>query len=147
MTRKGIKGLKIDLTQTAVFELILPYPPSVNQLYGVDPKTKRRYLTQKGKDFKRLAWYRIMTQKRAAGLEKGIIFDAVQRVDLNFFPPDFRKRDVDNLIKITLDVCTENEIWKDDRLVKKLCVDMGETDKESPRTTIKITGIFNKKFI
>jgi crossover junction endodeoxyribonuclease RusA len=87
---------------------ILPWPVSVNSLYRA--KGKKIYITAKGKAFKRAC---------------GIIFAGTKMVyetervwlDIEVYPPDNRRRDISNLIKIVEDALP----WfKDDSQVDKI---------------------------
>jgi crossover junction endodeoxyribonuclease RusA len=42
------------------------------------------------------------------------------RVEIEVFPPDKRKRDIDNLLKSLLDSLTHAQVWKDDNQISDL---------------------------
>jgi hypothetical protein len=48
-------------------------------------------------------------------------------VTIFIFPPDRRKRDIDNIAKATLDALTIAGLWKDDSQIKELNLEMCET--------------------
>jgi|TARA_Y100000310_G_scaffold76007_1_gene72419 Holliday junction resolvase RusA-like endonuclease len=92
------------------YEAILPWPVSVNALYKV--RGKGLYISPKGRAFKKAC---------------GIIFAGTKMVyetervwlDIEVHPPDNRRRDISNLIKIIEDALP----WfKDDSQVDKISI-------------------------
>ena len=95
---------------------ILPWPVSVNSLYRA--KGKKIYITAKGKAFKKAC---------------GIIFAGIKMVyetervwlDIEVHPPDNRRRDISNLIKIVEDALP----WfRDDSQVDEIKIKRCEKD-------------------
>lgn len=91
----------------------LPWPPSVNRLWRY--KGKQVY-----RDPKYVAWIReagwvIKSQK----LKK---ISGPFRAEIVLTPPDKRKRDLDNIIKATLDLFQTMEIIENDQLCHHLIV-------------------------
>lgn len=98
------------------YELILPYPPSVNHYYkrgghGV-------YLTTRAKTFRNNVAIRAIDFLRANKTLRGPI-----EVELFAHPPDGKLRDLDNLLKATLDSLTHAAVIGDDSQIKKLSVE------------------------
>lgn len=94
-------------------ELTLPYPPSVNTYWGFHGH--RRFLTDKAVDFKKAVahWVSLSGQKFGdARLEVTIITHA----------PDRRARDIDNIVKPTLDALVQAGLFDDDSQVDRLVV-------------------------
>ncbi len=98
------------------YEAILPWPVSVNSLYKV--RGKGLYVSAKGKAFKRAC---------------GIIFAGTKMIyetervwlDIEVYPPDNRRRDISNLIKIVEDALP----WfRDDSQVDKIKIIRCEKD-------------------
>ena len=98
------------------YSAILPWPVSVNSLYRA--KGKKVYISAKGKAFKKAC---------------GIIFAGTKMVyetervwlDIEVYPPDNRRRDISNLIKIVEDALP----WfKDDSQVDKIKIKRCEKD-------------------
>lgn len=89
-------------------EIRLPFPPSVNQLYATNWKTKRRYKTGKYNEWQKDAGWKLKTQKRQ---------NHSGRVAVTYFAkrPDNRKRDIDNLSKAICDFLVLHQIISDDR--------------------------------
>jgi len=97
---------------TKKMKLILPYPPSVNSYWGF--KGSHRFLTIKAREFKAncLVAYKQLQQLGfgAARLE----------VHIELYPPDRRKRDIDNGIKSLLDSLCQAGIFDDDSQIDSL---------------------------
>ena len=96
--------------------LSLPFPPSLNQLYGINSKTKQWYLKPAGKKYKENVSIIIIYQMKANHFStiKGSC-----SVIVHFSPPDKRTHDEDNLYKILFDTLTYAGAWEDDRQVKE----------------------------
>lgn len=47
-------------------------------------------------------------------------FDSRIAIRIDIFPPDKRRRDVDNLLKVVFDVLTKAGAWVDDSLVDEI---------------------------
>jgi len=78
----------------------LPWPPSVNAMWrSATIKGRRRVLlSAKGRRYRSACFHELMMQRvPKTGLHDGI------RVSIEAFPPDKRHRDLDNLLKATLD--------------------------------------------
>lgn len=101
-------------------KLTLPYPPSVNTYWGFHGH--RRFLTKKAVDFKKEVahWVSLSGQKFGdARLEVTIITHA----------PDRRARDIDNIVKPTLDALVQAGLFDDDSQVDLLTVKRGDVAK------------------
>jgi crossover junction endodeoxyribonuclease RusA len=92
--------------------LTLPYPPSVNHLYATI--RGRRVLSVAGKEFK----HAVFELFHAA---RGVLVEGLVWVALSVTPPDRRKRDLDNLLKITQDALT-GLAWTDDSQIARLSI-------------------------
>ena len=102
----------------ASVELTLPWPPSVNSYWGFHGH--RRFLTQKALEFKKHAVAAVQGQKLGqARLSVTIIAHA----------PDRRTRDLDNILKPTLDALVQAGLFDDDSQVDLLTVQRGEVVK------------------
>jgi len=94
----------------------LPYPPTINHYYA-RTKSGRVYITKKGTAYRTLVGQMLMIQgvRRTQGdLE----------VEIKAFPPDRRKRDVDNLLKALLDSMEHGGAYVNDSQIKKLTIEM-----------------------
>lgn len=89
----------------------LLWPPTVNTYYSV--YKGRKLISRKGREYKQNAfaepWMKDPIEGRLS-------------VTIDAFPPDRRKRDIDNIIKPILDVITENGVWVDDEQIDELTV-------------------------
>ena len=94
----------------------LPWPPSVNRYYRhVGPRV---LISREGRK------YRMMVVSRLGGRypkHKGRL-----RLTAEFYPPDARRRDLDNLLKCTQDSLQAAGLFEDDSQIKSLRLDMKE---------------------
>ena len=102
---------------TPIFEATLPWPPSVNSYWRhrVVGKLATVYVSQKGQAYRKAVNLCLM--------EHGVKTYALEgdlRVEIEVFPPDRRKRDIDNLLKSLLDSLTHAQVWKDDNQIADL---------------------------
>lgn len=99
--------------------LILPWPPSVNQIWSTTRKGNW-YSSKVAKDFKEMVSYYV-TVKRARNAFVGA-------VPLNFemlaYPPDNRRRDLDNLAKVVFDALQGASVFENDCQIKKMYMEM-----------------------
>jgi len=100
-----------------MFEIILPFPPSVNTYWGF--QGSRRFLTNKAKDFKTIVLSRFI-QSGHLGLGKARL-----SVSMTLHAPDKRVRDIDNVVKSTLDALCQAGVFEDDGQVDILLVKRG----------------------
>jgi crossover junction endodeoxyribonuclease RusA len=86
----------------------LPWPPTVNHYWR--NTSRGTLISEKGRQYRSTLWY-AMRQRKAFkmfmdGERLGIKIDA--------FPPDRRRRDLDNLLKALLDSLEHAKLFKDD---------------------------------
>jgi crossover junction endodeoxyribonuclease RusA len=96
-----------------MINLILPYPPSVNHYWGVSGK--QRFIGKKGKEFRQAvaeACLDAQKFKRWMG--------AWQCACCPIWPPDNRKRDVDNTLKPLLDAMEHAGVYENDSQIDEL---------------------------
>ena len=92
----------------------LPYPPSVNHYYL---RTSSGVITgERGKKYRRDAG--ILLGKHRNHFPE----DTRLAVTINVFAPDKRKRDIDNLLKCTLDSIEHAGVYKNDNQIDMLTV-------------------------
>lgn len=107
------------------FTLKLPYPPSNNhykrknknfgkiskrtgkkiKLFVLEPETDR---------YHREVWFRFRIQGGKKLLSKTI------RMEVLVYPPDRRKRDLDNVLKVLMDSLQKAEAYEDDFYIQEL---------------------------
>lgn len=101
-----------------ICELFTAFPPSVNNYYV---KTQRGvFISAKGKKFRDQLIKD--AHEQLSGMEP---IDCKVRIDVVYWMPDRRKRDLDNLVKPLQDALTHAHIWGDDSQVDQLCVFRG----------------------
>jgi len=98
----------------------LDWPPTVNTYWR--PTIRGRYggisirLSDKGRKYKEQAHLHLLEQKVSRKLEGRI------EVLIDAYPPDRRKRDLDNILKPLLDVMEEYGVFENDEQVDILIV-------------------------
>ena len=102
--------------------LELPWPPSVNT-YWRSPNTGklagRTLISERGRIYRREV---ALIVARADG---PIAPEGRLDVALSVFPPDRRRRDLDNLPKAILDALVHSGVIEDDSLIDRLLVERG----------------------
>ncbi len=101
----------------------LDFPPSLNTMYP-SSRNGGRHLSKRGKAFKDNAYGMILEQH---GIFKP--FTGPIKVTIEVVPPDKRKRDLDNLIKPTLDALVNANVMMDDSQIKAIYATMLEPSK------------------
>lgn len=96
-----------------MIELIVPWPPTANHYYGQRPKGGR-FIKPAGKAF-RVEVKATAMESKACNYIAGPI-----HLEIDAFPPDNRKRDLDNINKALLDALEESGVFKDDSQIIKL---------------------------
>ena len=98
-----------------MIELELPYPPSVNHYYR--RVGQRTLISRQGRQYREevVALVKLVGFKPVAG-----------RVELRleFYPPDRRRRDLDNVLKALWDALEHGGIYHNDSQVKKVTAEM-----------------------
>lgn len=103
-------------------DLELPWPPSINRLWTTT-RSGSWYVTKKARDYKRTVYFIINQFKRP----KFAITD-VLHLTLIAHPPDKRKRDLDNLLKVLLDALQASGLFEDDFQIKTMYLEMACPD-------------------
>jgi len=104
--------------------LILPFPPSVNTYWRAPnsgPLKGRHLISAKGRAFQSAACAAIIEQLRRLPKPSS----EAAAVDIVLFPPDKRRRDIDNYNKALFDALTHAGVWEDDNQVKRMQVEWG----------------------
>lgn len=108
-------------------EVTLPYPPTVN--HYLKSHGAKRFLTKKAIDYK---W--AVRSLRPEGF--GMITTECG-LEVFVYPPDKRRRDIDNVCKNLLDALQAACFVRDDGLVKELHLEMLRS-VEGGRVTVRI---------
>jgi Holliday junction resolvase RusA-like endonuclease len=92
----------------------LPWPPSVNHYYRhVGPRV---LISKQGRVYRDVVAARIRDSK-VKTFGKWVV------LEIQLYPPDRRRRDIDNVLKCILDTLTVAELYNDDSQVKFLSVE------------------------
>jgi crossover junction endodeoxyribonuclease RusA len=94
--------------------LTLPYPPTVNHYYG-QTKSGSRFIKPKGKAFRDEVIVRFIQQRNLARTMIGKL-----SVTIEAYPPDNRKRDLDNINKALLDALEHARVYENDNQIIEL---------------------------
>lgn len=101
----------------------LPWPPSVNHYWGT--RGKIRFIGAAGKAFRQAtlaAWY--ATREQGFGNSR-------LTVAVVAYPPDRRKRDLDNVLKAALDALGHARAYEDDSQIDRLIVVRAEVRRDA----------------
>lgn len=99
-------------------EITLPWPPSVGSMWRIF--RNRWVLSPKGREYRVAVEEQIKLQNVAVGIKNPI------KVEIIAYRPDKRKRDLDNLLKGSLDSLTKAGVWEDDSLIQDLRIYWGD---------------------
>lgn len=94
-------------------ELILPFPPSTNTYWRSVPG-KGVLISAKGRE------YRQAVERLRYQHGWGTFGSERLSVEIEAWMPDKRRRDLDNMLKATLDALTHAGIWDDDSQIDDL---------------------------
>lgn len=98
-------------------ELTLPWPPTVNTYYrNIAGKT---LISAKGREYRAAVADQVLIQRGAK------LFAGRLAVQIVAHVPDKRRRDLDNLLKCTLDSLTHAGVWLDDSQIDSLTISRG----------------------
>ena len=109
-------------------EVELPYPPSINHYWR--RVGYRTLISREGRRFRQ----RVLTILAALGVEPLTGRLAVQ---VEVFPPDGRRRDLDNCLKSLFDVLEHGGAYYDDSQIVKLAIEKREP-VEGGKTVVRI---------
>lgn len=109
------------LTGALLMTLVLPWPPTMNHYYTV--ARNRKILTREARDYHKAV--------AAVVMSNGWMFFPEHRLDVSITasPPDNRKRDLDNLLKPTLDALQKAGMFSDDSQIDMLSIRRGPPSK------------------
>lgn len=109
-------------------KFFLPFPPSVNTYWRSPNKGAAKgkiLVSEVGRRFKHAARAAIIEQLKAFPKPSS----APAAVEIILYPPDYRRRDLNNYNKALLDALTYAGIWEDDSQVKRMTIEWGENVK------------------
>lgn len=102
--------------------VVTPFPPSVNHYYG-NGKGGRKYIKAAGVEY-RAAVAEYVTRHKLAAPEGRL------SVAIDLYPPDRRRRDIDNSCKAALDALTHAGVYQDDCLIDELRITRKDVAKD-----------------
>ena len=111
-----------------MLELELPYPPSVNHYFRM--VGRRVLISREGRAFRT----RVCSTLAALGVRP---FDGPLAVQIEIYPPDNRRRDVDNTLKSLLDALQHGGAYYDDSQIVRLAIEKRQP-VEGGRTIVRI---------
>ena len=96
----------------------LDWPPTVNTYWRhrFINGMPRVYVTQKGQKYRETSVLQLMEQDVVRGIKDRV------SVMVNAYPPDHRRRDIDNILKVVLDCLQEYGVFEDDEQIDILTV-------------------------
>lgn len=104
--------------QPKLLSFSIPFPPSVNHYYRrVGSKT---LISKRGREYHHHVQAAVWLSNSIPTAQTGPL-----SVDITACPPDKRKRDLDNLLKATLDSLTRAGVWIDDHQVREIQIRWG----------------------
>jgi crossover junction endodeoxyribonuclease RusA len=109
----------------------LPWPPSVNNYWKPRPRGKGLYICPAGVLFR---------EETCVLLAGSTPLQGRLAVHIEAMPPDRRKRDLDNLLKPTLDAMEHARVFEDDSQIDQLRIDRLEPSGEG-RLDVTVTEL------
>lgn len=105
-----------------MIDIVLPWPPSVNAMWRtvMINGSGRTMLSKDGREYRET----VRRVVRRIGITCPTICRL--RVELRACAPDRRRRDLDNILKASLDALTHAGVWDDDSQIDELSVVRGE---------------------
>ena len=113
----------------------LPWPPSVNRYYRhVGPRV---LISREGRR------YRMMCVSRLGGVFPKL--EGKVKLTGEFYPPDARKRDLDNVLKCMIDSLVHAGLMRDDSQIKHIDVQMMSPVPPEGAVYIKLEEISKRR--
>lgn len=106
-----------------MIELELPWPPSTNTYWRHPtrgPLAGRHLISEKGRAYRNEVLACVLQAKSAKRLDSRLV------LSIEAYPPDRRKRDLDNILKAACDSLVHACVIADDSLIDKLCIERKE---------------------
>ena len=109
--------------------LELPWPPSLNHYWrNVNGQT---LISSEGRAYRRSVASYVIVQR------KGEVMDCRLSVHIIAYPPDKRRRDLDNMLKAALDALAHAGVYEDDSQIDDLHIVRGAKE-EGGRLSVRI---------
>lgn len=97
-----------------MFQLELPWPPSINHYWRHAKGC--HYISLEGSIYRETVFWLTTKYRNKFNPEDRL------SVHIEAFPPDKRKRDLDNILKSLLDAIQHSEVYKDDSQIDRLSI-------------------------
>lgn len=118
-----------------MLELILPVAPSVNTYYR--KFNNRMVVSEKGRNYQKQVQEIVQLEK-----PKSFRADDRLRLEVDFYPPDKRRRDLDNFCgKALQDSLQYSGIYYDDEQIDSVEYTRCEIDRKNPRMEVRLEKI------
>ena len=115
-----------------MLEIELPYPPSVNHYYRrVGPRT---LISRQGRRYRE----RVCAILRALAV---IRLDGPLTMELELYPPDRRRRDLDNAQKGLWDALAHGGLYCDDSQIRDFACRMGEPLPPDGKAIVRVAQL------
>lgn len=115
-------------------KIALPFPPTVNHYWKFvrNKSNVSVFISKRGILYRQEVLHMTINHKKENKWELATPYFQDQRltVAIGVYPPDKRKRDIDNILKSVLDAMTMARIYTDDSQIDHLIVDRGSVEKE-----------------
>ena len=94
--------------------IVLPWPPSVNNYWR--SVHGRMLISAEGRTYRQAVAEMALTERWPK------FGPARVGVEIEAWPPDRRRRDLDNILKAIFDALTHAGVWDDDSQIDRICV-------------------------
>jgi len=113
--------------------ITLPWPPSVNRYYR--RVGNRTLISREGRE------YRTKVVEMVASCGQQIRVEGRLSVSIDAFPPDRRRRDLDNVLKALLDAMQHAGIYEDDANIDRLLIERMAVQPKNGQVIVTIETI------
>lgn len=97
--------------------LVIPYPTTTGNHVWKHTTKGKHYITAKGRDYFADVKMAVMQQGGHIACDQPIVVQCL------LYPPDKRRRDMDNAWKVIGDALTKANVWVDDALIRRLLIE------------------------
>lgn len=111
----------------ASLTMTLPYPPSLNTYYRM--VNGRILISAPGRLYRKTVQSTMWGSRSLKEIVESCPLDGDISMGILSYPPDNRKRDLDNVLKSLLDALQHAGIYKDDNQIAKLSIERKESRK------------------
>jgi crossover junction endodeoxyribonuclease RusA len=117
-----------NITCTDPMVITVPFPPSLNKCYR--SVNNRVLMSKTGRKYREDA-IRSIRQQTSVGFGQHKV-----TVSIGAYMPDARRRDLDNLLKASLDALMKAQVFVDDSQIRMLTIENCGIDRDRPRLEI-----------